>query len=114
MGLTASTVAAFLMAISALPAFADTGATTAGACKSPAAPLPEVQRKFHPGHYVAVGRGVARKGLKDFVTKGLVGVQLRYRWAELEPNEGQYDFSQVERDLAEARQAGLQLVVMIE
>ena len=34
---------------------------TAAACES-IAPQPESKRKFHPGHYVTIGRGEMKKG----------------------------------------------------
>ena len=77
-------------------------------------PLPDAQRKFHPGHYVAIGRAEARKGVRDVKTQGVTGIQLRYRWADLEPDRGRYDFSSIASDLDAAQRAGLQLVVLIE
>jgi hypothetical protein len=46
--------------------------------------------------------------------KGLTGVQLRYSWANLEPEEGRYDFSVIERDLEAVERARLQLVAVIQ
>ena len=114
MGLAARVVLALMIELGAAPAFAATAVAAADGCAPPAAPLVEAQRKFHPGHYVAIGRAVAGNGLGEIAGKGVVGVQLRYRWAELEPSEGQYQFSRVARDLEAARKAGLQLVLMIE
>lgn len=91
-------------------------AEATGTCAMPVEPLPETQRKFHPGHYVAIGRGMLRKGVNvnAVLGEGVTGVQLRYRWSELEGDEGRYEFSTLERDLESARRAGLQLVAMIE
>jgi hypothetical protein len=115
MGIMVKATLALVVAVSATPALAATEMTAANAaCQPLVAPLPEAQRKFHPGHYVSIGPAVALNGLQEVVGKGVVGVQLRYRWAELEPSEGQYQFARVARDLAAAKQAGLQLVVMIE
>jgi hypothetical protein len=82
----------------------------------PVTPLPEAQRKFHPGHYVALGRFERRRGadMQTIAGKGVVGVQLRYRWSDLEPEQDRYDFSMIERDLERADRAGLQLVALIE
>ncbi len=77
-------------------------------------PLSEAQRKFHPGHYVSIARGYARNDFSGALVKGVTGVQLRYRWADLEPAEGRYDFSVISRDLQAAQLAGVQLVVLIE
>jgi len=89
-------------------------AHAATACKSTGAPLPEAQRKFHPGHYVSIGKGEASKGIRNVKAEGVTGVQLRYRWSDLEPDAGRYDFSQIARDLEAASRAGLQLVALIE
>jgi hypothetical protein len=88
---------------------------TAAAC-APTSPRKESERKFHPGHYVAIGRAELLGGASvDSVPgKGVTGVQLRYRWGDLEREEGQYDFSAIERDLERASRAGLQLVALIE
>lgn len=85
-----------------------------GECGALPQPLAEGQRKFHPGHYVAVGRKAARQGFTHALAPGVVGVHLRYRWAELEPEQGRYDFSLIERDLAAASERNVQLVAMIE
>jgi hypothetical protein len=94
------------------PAASVAPAQAAPVCKQQQSPLPESQRKFHPGHYVSVGK--ARKDFAGVKTEGVTGIQLRYRWANLEPEEGRYDFAPIERDLQAAKRAGLQLVVMIE
>jgi hypothetical protein len=86
----------------------------ADACRSPGASLPEAQRKYHPGHYVSIGRAELRRGVSTAFGEGVRGIQLRYRWADLEPAENQYDFSSVARDLDAAGKANLQFVAMIE
>jgi hypothetical protein len=86
----------------------------ADACRALGAGLPEAQRKYHPGHYVSIGRAELRKGVSTAFGEGVRGIQLRYRWADLEPAQDQYDFSAVARDLAVAAKANLQFVAMIE
>lgn len=86
----------------------------APACRPSSSPLQEDQRKFHPGHYVAVGRGDVSSGFAAAQAAGATGVQVRYRWADLEPAEGRYDFSAISRDLEAAERARLQLVALIE
>ncbi len=83
-------------------------------CTAPTTPTSESQRKFHPGHYVSVGRAELPEGLASVLSPGITGVQMRYRWAELEPEEGQYNFALIARDLDAARRANTQLVAMIE
>jgi len=85
------------------------------ACPSPGPARLDAERKYHPGHYVSIGRAQSRKG--NFPTAlgdGVRGIQLRYRWADLEPRQDHYDFSAVEQALATVARANLQLVVMIE
>jgi hypothetical protein len=93
-------------------------ASTAPACKPVAAPLPEAQRKFHPGHYISIGPAQMAKGLEEALKRSLSdeikGVQLRYRWTDLEPLEGRYDLSLIARDLEVAARWKLQLVAVIE
>ena len=76
-----------------------TVAHEADVCRPLDAGLPDAQRKYHPGHYVSIGRAELRKGVSTAFGEGVRGIQLRYRWADLEPAENQYDFSAVARDL---------------
>jgi hypothetical protein len=96
-------------------ASAITVAPVQAACRA-VAPQPEAGRKFHPGHYVTIGRHDLRSGVhvNAVVGRGVTGVQMRYAWADLEPERGRYDFSQIERDLATVERAGLQLVALIQ
>ena len=105
----AVTVAACLLGVAGVVA-------TAGADCSKVGPLADSARKFHPGHYVTIGRGEVRKGanVNAAAAKGVTGVQLRYRWSDLEPDRGRYELAPIERDLAAAKRAGLQLVAVIE
>jgi hypothetical protein len=73
-----------------------------------------VERKFHPGHYIALtlsddGVSAIRRALHP----GVAGVQKRYTWRELEPREDLYDFSVIAADLAVMEESGAQLVVFI-
>ena len=77
-------------------------------------PKPESERKFHPGHYVAVGRAEAGNIRTAASTPGISGIQRRYRWVQLEPKQDQYDLDPIARDLQVAAAAGVQLVAMIE
>jgi hypothetical protein len=84
-----------------------------GACVRQS-PAPEQERKFHPGHYVAVGRAEAGNLRAAANTPGISGIQRRYRWIQLEPKQDQYDLDPIARDLQVAAAAGVQLVAMIE
>lgn len=75
----------------------------------------EAARKYHPGHYIALLRGQSSQAIMTASLKpGVRGVMKRYTWRQLEPTQGNYDFSQVKADLAWAQAYGMKLVVMIE
>jgi hypothetical protein len=51
----------------------------------------------------------------DFVgTPALVGAQLKYRWRELEPLRGEYDFSAIRHDLAVLARHGKHLFIQLQ
>ena len=63
--------------------------------------------KWHPGHYYALmnfmrtnPRIMAQVYRELKATPALRGLQVRYEWPELEPEEGRYDFTAIERVLA--------------
>lgn len=104
---------ALLGGVCATSAMAAPAAGASSDCQAPAAAPAEAQRKFHPGHYVAIGKAVMNKDLAEVLSRGIVGVQLRYQWGDLEPSEGHYNFAPIARDLDAADKAGVQLVAMI-
>jgi hypothetical protein len=75
----------------------------------------EAARKYHPGHYIALGRGDSSQAtMTASVKPGVTGIMKRYTWRSLEPSKGNYDFSAIKRDLDWASAYGMKLVVMIE
>ncbi len=77
--------------------------------------------KWHPGHYYTVldhGKdkswymGQVYSELKS--TQALLGLQLRYSWKELEPKEGVYNFSSIDKHLAELTKRNKRLVILLE
>jgi len=70
---------------------------------------------YTPGHYAAYE--ATRTGVNSTFSNanhpGIVGVQMRYMWKNLETSLGVYDFSQVLTDLDNARAVGKKVVVMI-
>lgn len=81
-------------------------------------PLSHGIKQFNPGHYALmwpradISRQARANGLLD---DGIfTGAQGRYMWRELEPSEGKYDFSRIERDLAYLASIGKKLVVQLE
>jgi len=72
-------------------------------------------RKFHKGHYIALmGCCDSAKFMAASIKPGVKGFMKRYRWKDLEPTQGNYNFSELQADLTWAAANGMQLVVMIE
>ena len=72
-------------------------------------------RKFNKGHYIALMSCCdSTKVMAASLKPGVKGFMKRYRWKELEPTQGNYNFSEIQSDLTWAAANGVQLVVMIE
>jgi len=68
-----------------------------------------------PRHYVFFGLDRERITEPAFVeTPALVGAQLKYRWSDLEPRRGEYDFSAITHDLAVLTRQGKRLFVQLQ
>lgn len=68
--------------------------------------------KFNPGHYATLESNYTMEELQELLkTQGLAGVQLRYAWASLETEKGEYDFSRIETALAAAANLKKHLIV---
>jgi hypothetical protein len=76
----------------------------------------QTTRKFHPGHYTVIlpAHNGDQRHMDDAVRPGMVGIMKRYRWRQLEPTKGNYDFSKIQADLNWAQAYGMQVIVMIE
>ncbi len=75
--------------------------------------LNAAERKFNPGHYIAMNMWDGRDAIPDALRPGVAGVQVRYTWRDLEPAKDSYDFSAIEADLAVLKAANRQLVVFV-
>lgn len=72
-------------------------------------------RKYNPGHYVALLSDYGDQAYMAASLKpGVKGFMKRYKWRELEPTYGNYDFSEIRSDLAWAAAYGMRLIVMVE
>lgn len=72
-------------------------------------------RKYNPGHYIALlPEQGSQAHMAGSLKPGVKGFMKRYKWRELEPSYGNYDFSEVRSDLAWAAAYGMRLIVMIE
>lgn len=70
--------------------------------------------KWHPGHYMLAYLGAPQSDFDIMLNEpNIKGVQVRYFWSDLEPKKGQYDFSQIESDLAYLQASGKRLVAMV-
>lgn len=69
--------------------------------------------KFNPGHYVAVGRNTEMAEIRYLDEPAVQGVNKRYFWRFIEPEEGVYDFSEIEEDLDYLAGQDKQLIVFL-
>ncbi|WP_297323783.1 beta-galactosidase [Nitrosomonas sp.] len=77
--------------------------------------------KWHPGHYYTLmGKGkddpkyMAQVYRELKKTPALRGIQIRYEWAELEPEENVYDFTSIEQHLAELAAQKKRLIILLQ
>lgn len=77
--------------------------------------------KWHPGHYYTIlSNGKSKPGYMRQVyqelrtTPALRGLQVRYTWRELEPQEGVYNFSSITQQLAELAEQNKRLIILFE
>ena len=70
-------------------------------------------KKFNTGHYVAVGPFHPMDSIRHLHEPAIRGVNKRYFWRSLEPERGQYDFSEIRADLELLAKQDKQLVVFI-
>lgn len=81
-------------------------------------------RRYAGGHYVAISKSQrdAAGGIPNAtvisdvgpVTNGVKAMVVRYRWNELEPSPGVYNFTRVTNEVAQCAALGVLLFVMIE
>lgn len=84
-----------------------------GSCRTAETPIDQSEMKFHPGHYVAVEPDFDVSSIKYLEDPAVIGVNKRYRWKDLEPVKGEYDFSSIEADLTYLAAHNKQLVVFL-
>lgn len=74
-----------------------------------------MEKKYHPGHWIAPPR---RENTLDAIEKydftGVVGLAPRFTWKELEPANGQYNFDRVQLYLDWCARRGLYLIIFVE
>jgi hypothetical protein len=67
-----------------------------------------------PADFVFAGGGPVEEVAPLLARPDIAGVQVVYSWRSLEPEEGRYDFSAIESDLAAAEAAGRKLFVQVQ
>ncbi len=73
-----------------------------------------VYKKWHPGFYIQVGAMDKEGVTEDKIFPRFRGVQVTYKWNELEPTKDQFDFSVIDKDLEFLSKHGKQLVLQIQ
>jgi hypothetical protein len=72
-------------------------------------------RKYNPGHYIALlSEYGSQAHMAASMKPGVKGFMKRYKWRDLEPTYGNYDFSEIRSDLDFTAAYGMRLIVMIE
>jgi len=76
----------------------------------------QTTRKFNPGHYSVILRvhNADQRYMDDARRPGMRGITKKYTWRDLEPTQGNYNFSKIQADLYWAQAYGMQLIIMIE
>ncbi len=71
-------------------------------------------KKWHPGFYVQFDM-FDKEGLTEAkIVPRFLGVQILYKWNELEPTKDHFDFSMIDKDLEFLSNRGKQLVIQIQ
>ncbi|MCC6965690.1 MAG: glycoside hydrolase [Nitrospira sp.] len=77
--------------------------------------------KWHPGHYYApmtfmrTNPSIMAQVYAELkATPALRGLQVRFTWPELEPEEGRYDFKGIEKVLTELAPLNKHLIILLE
>lgn len=70
-------------------------------------------QKFHPGHYVVVGPFFNLEEIKHLDASGLQGINKRFLWRTIEPEEYEYSLSFIEEDLDYCSKHNKQLIVFL-
>ena len=87
---------------------------TAVLCRA-AGPAPDHVNpaNFHPGYYALIQSHELIPS-DVLVNDDFVGIKIKYRWRDLEVAPGEYDFSEIQRDLEILENAGKRLWIQIE
>lgn len=67
-----------------------------------------------PANFLYMGSGDLADNEKLLERPDIEGVQLLYNWRQLEPEEGKYDFSAIDADLAAVTKLGKKLFIQVQ
>lgn len=75
--------------------------------------------KWHPGHYLMLYMTTTDADMPGIIMSiaevpGIRGIQRVYKWKNLEPVEGKYDFSSIQKDLDALAAIGKRLVIQVQ
>lgn len=73
--------------------------------------------KWTPGHYVYIPEGLKKKNLEEFIAgldEVFKGVQIKFRWRELEEDENHYNFNKIEKLLKIVKKYNKKLFLQIQ
>lgn len=73
--------------------------------------IPTTGIKWHPGHYILVK---GEKSKQEYLQGNFLGIQKKYAWKDMEPEQGKYNFTEIKEDLKFLEQHGKRLVVQIQ
>ncbi len=96
------------------PSTAAPAATPAAVTDKAQAVASPANAKAHPGHYVVISATDTHGQLLLLGNSNIQGIVKHYAWNELEPNMGNYNFSQIRADLAEAALQKKYLLIQID
>jgi hypothetical protein len=70
--------------------------------------------KWHPGHYLeAYHPDKPDEYSAALSSPYMKGIQMRYRWRELEPEKGKYNFTTIDNNLTEVKAKGKRLLIYL-
>lgn len=101
--------------ITPTPTPTPTPTTTPAPTPTPTPTPPPTSKVSRKGHYISyAGKININDTLVDAKAPGVQGVEIRYRWRDLETAKDQYDFAKIAGDLAVMNSIGKHLIILIE
>jgi len=103
------------VALNGADACGSTSTSSMSSTTEPVTTLATTTRKYHKGHYIALMSCCdSPQTMAASMKPGVKGFMKRYQWKELEPTQGNYNFSEIQADLTWCAAHGMQLIIMVE